>query len=53
MSKVIHVKQSPLNPQRWCCDLDCGHDQWVTAKKRPTRKTLACDKCSEAKRLSP
>ena len=43
---VLSVKQSPLNPKQWCCNLDCGHDQWITAKQRPTRKTLKCDRCA-------
>ncbi len=43
--KVIKVTQSPMNPLRWLLDLECGHDVWVTSKKRPTRKTVSCDKC--------
>jgi hypothetical protein len=45
-SKIQNVKQSPLNEKQWCCQLDCGHDQWVTSNRRPTRKTLVCDKCA-------
>jgi transcription elongation factor Elf1 len=44
-TKVISVKQSPLNTLQWCIGLACGHDQWVTAKRRPTRKTLRCNRC--------
>lgn len=44
-SRIETVKQSPLNPKQWCCQLDCGHDQWITAKRRPTRHTLLCDRC--------
>ena len=47
MVPVVSVKQSPLNPARWCCGLQCGHDVWVTAKCRPTRKMLACERCRE------
>ena len=36
---VLQVKQSPLNPSRWMLVLECGHDTWVTAKRRPQRKT--------------
>ena len=46
-SRIESVKQSPLNPHRWCCQLDCGHDQWVTARRRPTRRTLVCSRCRE------
>ncbi len=44
-AKIIAIKQSPLNAQRWCCDLDCGHDQWIGGKRRPSRKTMICHKC--------
>lgn len=44
-SHIESVKVSPLNPHRWCCQLDCGHDEWVTAKRRPTRLTLVCSRC--------
>jgi len=44
-SRVESVKQSPMNEGRWCLQLDCGHDEWVTAKRRPTRTTAPCSKC--------
>lgn len=44
-SKVLVVRQSPMNAKQWLCQLDCGHDQYVTSKSRPTRQTLRCDKC--------
>ena len=43
--KVLKVTQSPMNPKRWCLDLECGHEQWVTSNKKPTRKTISCDRC--------
>ncbi len=46
--KVIRVARSPMNPKQWCCDLACGHEKWVTAARKPTRKTLNCDKCKES-----
>lgn len=49
-SRIESVKQSPMNGQRWCLQLDCGHDEWVTAKKRPTRKTIRCSRCVERAR---
>lgn len=45
---VTAVRQSPMNAQRWCCDLDCGHEVWITAKRRPISKKLACEKCGRA-----
>ena len=42
---VFSVKQSPLNPLRWCLSLECGHDVWVTSKRKPARKTSACEPC--------
>lgn len=44
-SRIEAIRQSPMNPKQWCCQLDCGHDQWITAKSRPTRQTLRCDRC--------
>lgn len=46
-ARIETVKQSPLNALRWCLQLDCGHDQWVTAKSRPTRRTIRCSRCVE------
>lgn len=46
-SRIESVKQSPLNARRWCLQLDCGHDQWMTSARRPTRQTIRCAKCSE------
>ena len=44
-SRVESIKQSSLVQVMWCCQLDCGHDQWISGKRRPTRKTLVCNKC--------
>ncbi len=46
-AKVEVVKQSPMNAIRWLLLLDCGHEEWVTAKRRPTRRTIRCSKCVE------
>jgi hypothetical protein len=46
-SRIENVKQSPMNGKRWCCQLDCGHDEWITATRRPTRTTLRCGKCAD------
>lgn len=42
---VVRVDQSPLNAKQWQLTLSCGHWQWVTANKRPTRKTAKCERC--------
>lgn len=34
-TKVIRASQSPLNKLQWLCELDCGHQQWVTSKRKP------------------
>lgn len=39
---VVSVKQSPLNALRWCLALSCGHETWITSKRRPTRKRAEC-----------
>lgn len=44
-SHIESVKVSPLNEHRWRLHLDCGHDAWVTAKRRPTRSTIVCPSC--------
>ena len=43
---VLRVDQSPLNARRWSLSLSCGHDEWVTSVKKPTRKTAQCSECS-------
>jgi len=45
--RVKRVTQSPLNPQRWCLELECGHDEWVTSKTRPKRAKAECSTCFE------
>jgi hypothetical protein len=45
MKQVTRVTQSPLNKLRWCLDLECGHDEWVTSKRRPTTKKYKCSRC--------
>lgn len=39
---VVSVTQSPMNPQRWLLILACGHEAWVTAKRRPKAKWAKC-----------
>lgn len=39
---VTGVTRSPLNAARWCLDLACGHQSWVTSDRRPTAKTAVC-----------
>jgi hypothetical protein len=45
MAKVLNAKVSPLNPKQWNLSLDCGHYVWVTAKRKPTRKSIKCERC--------
>ncbi len=44
---VKSVKVSPFNPRQWNLTLACGHDVWVTGKRKPTRKTIYCQRCVE------
>src|SRR5882672_1893650 len=46
MRTVLKITQSPLNPRRWSLDLNCGHDIWVTARRKPTRQFAPCPKCA-------
>jgi hypothetical protein len=45
LQKVVRVDQSPLNPQRWCLTLECGHEAWVNSTRKPTRKSASCGRC--------
>lgn len=47
LCKVVRVSQSPMNAQRWALDLACGHEEWVTRKRKPTMSMLPCSKCKE------
>ena len=49
-SRVESVKQSPMNEERWCLQLDCGHDEWVTSARRPTRQMIRCSRCVQKSR---
>lgn len=40
--KIERVDRSPMNPKRWCLELACGHEIWVTAARRPTHQTMEC-----------
>lgn len=46
--QVVRVDQSPMNPVRWCLGLDCGHEEYVTAKRRPVRSSHPCGACKAA-----
>lgn len=45
--KVLRATMSPMNPQRWCLDLECGHEEWVTGTKAP--KHAYCYTCNPVK----
>ena len=35
-----------MNPLRWCLDLSCGHEVWVTQRSWPkTGKRVTCKRC--------
>jgi len=50
LRKVWRATQSPMNAKRWALDLECGHEVWVTANRRPTRQKIRCDRCLEHQR---
>ena len=52
MSRVTRIDQSPMNAQRWCLQLSCGHEEWITAKRRPNKETFRCSRC-EPRKLTP
>jgi hypothetical protein len=43
--KVVQVKQSPLNEQRWMQVLECNHEIWVTRVRRPEAEYADCHEC--------
>lgn len=43
--RVVQVTQSPMNERQWLLTLECGHDQWHTARHRPSRREVRCLKC--------
>jgi hypothetical protein len=44
--RVLRADRSPMNAQRWCCELECGHEVWVTRTRKPKR--AACGACRPA-----
>lgn len=42
---VLRIDQSPLNQLQWQLSLACGHERWVTSKRKPTSKKSKCDRC--------
>ena len=46
-ARIERVTQYSLNGQRWKLDLDCGHVEWVTGKKRPIRQFISCGECQK------
>lgn len=45
MKRTITRKdRSPMNKKRWCLELECGHEVWVTGK--PRGKQAECEECS-------
>lgn len=49
-AKVLRVDQSPMSRLQWCCLLACGHELWVTSKRKPASKTMKCSICPTAGR---
>jgi hypothetical protein len=45
--RINRIDQSPTNVLRWCLELACGHEAWVTARRRPQRSTCRCPQCDQ------
>jgi hypothetical protein len=43
---VIKITQM-TTPNRWCLDLACGHEVFVTSKDRPATTTARCFSCEQ------
>lgn len=46
-AKAVRVDQSPMNKERWCILYECGHEVWVTAKRKPGIKKRICQECDK------
>jgi hypothetical protein len=51
--KVIDVSQSPMNALRWLVKLECGHEAWLTRKKKPAQAKYTCLTCAGAQTGTP
>lgn len=49
---VVRIDFSPMNAQRWLVLLACGHDTWVTSKRRPKFTKLECPTCEAQQKMS-
>jgi len=45
MRRVRRIDQSPLNELRWCLELECGHEVWITKGYRPLMHSANCLQC--------
>jgi hypothetical protein len=50
LRQVVRVNQSPMNPLRWCIELSCRHEVWVTRKSKPKVKVMSCAECATEQR---
>lgn len=48
--RTVTRADAPMNPGRWLCVMDCGHEQWVTHKSKPKR--ARCQKCIDRKKIA-
>ena len=44
--RIIDITRSPMNPKRWMLTLECGHEVWITASRRPERRSMRCARCA-------
>lgn len=43
---IVRVTPSPMNKRRWCLELDCGHEVWATANRKPRAAAAECSRCT-------
>jgi hypothetical protein len=52
--RIQRIDQSPMNEQIWVIQLEgCGHDVYVTQKKRPSRERTWTDKATGERMCGP
>lgn len=51
--RIVRVDRSPMNERIWVLQLTCGHDVYVTQKKRPSRERTFTDPRTGEREIGP
>lgn len=51
---IVRADRSPMNAKQWCCELECGHETWITQSRQPqVGKRVSCERCASASKEKP